>query len=1644
MAHNFRHGEGVLVDCAETGGHDRAEIEEEVQGGGESAKATKEEEDDQPDSQKEGDGGSEEEKGVRETKSRHIFYRLSDMSFLKQFEDFVKNQKKRVRDKFKTQVEWLTYIDAVNSCLVNAILAVEKEDTLMWLNELPANFSVSEPLPVANAVFEGDAGTGKTFTTAMMSRMNGSVGVTSYSNTGTNTYLGFVQEQMPPNMEVCSKNTLNKTYHVRFELAEVRELVEKLGQNEALEKSMASLSRCEVEGELNTHMSEAQRAALAKTTREHLITAVMASRTILKWAYRSMVSEFDSKCKRAARCFRGTFPTRGDVTHDPFMVKCPIHFSTAFNPTAAPNKEAFEDDELLTAHDMLCHERFCTEGMRKCETEEQRAALDKMEREDNTPLEKRKRDDAIDTGTLTYTAKGCCVLKMYEDQKKLAECLGGDTAWRDKEWSLDKDGDTDGEEDEVQTRYQCYTVARDGEVPDLAKKQIMIFEEDGMASGYWTEIRKVMTLLAHGLYRSPFYVRGGLPVLVSSGSTAQSSAIGTCCSALAMHSCPVKVADMDNTLCVRAEFFRRADGHFDDPARKIHHMAAVMLERQMASSPYSGAALYNFETHQRVVEDPSQETAATRLYETHADVRKYMTEMVVKELASVALKEVIYVGDNVVPVTTTCVKAEMFTASTLRAKKEKWGGWKGAGGSTEGMVTEEMVEEAANRVYTKPPRTHLSQLTDEEAAKARNFVWRCKSQVYAGEPGTSEEEMMAPTRAATSVGQEGDTGYGQRQEHDLSDLEEEGEDYSSCGSGEEDDPEYSEEQWLEKGSARVDPMADEARPSADVAFRNALRGNVEGRGTEEFYDDDDETVYEDGKRKRKTKKIRKPNPDPFPQPFICGPAVELMSKEEHENKRRWAHFLQTILGDGAAVAKLYLTGSMAQDQAAPFEYDPELDLCVETGQVEYRAKEGALEDKDAPHIGGGDEGERKNKEAAASLLKLKKSGDVDADVDVQTRTLMMGFVRTRKMVKASSVCPQHACTMANVVGFRSTFAGALGCESVIPFTVMAENYVLKLLLSSAVVEKVCEIHVAQKMGVGGLARTSELDELWEQFCAKEGSPLDACVKKYREMTQDIEKRCKIVGGATKDEKRKMLERDGVAMGKVAEDVVACWKKHLTEELGEDGERAVSVREFDFFLHDSRLYKCLNSRQRKVMLNNLTKEGLSGGEAQVFPGHWPGLPPDEDDDVAKRKGGVRGNHSKVRPPPKNFYNDIMAETYSYDTSMIQAGGHNLKDIWQSMHRRKGCRATVKEKVEAGRERPVLSARERRERDKRRNTARTPRAGRNAHEKFRDSITQRALRTFFNATWEETLLTLLVNKHIICRALPYNSREVSWRKLVNRHEGVNNRKSDMEKLAQVVGKSAGVLTRIPVASRVVEEDEEEEEERHARKKRKKAAVGLKFSRRRRKFGKLYRQEENPACLLHLPSRADVPDLVAGVGSRHFARPCSSSSWSKRYYKPDSQYKDEGKKQKKRGSRGAHLLRARYPCFVKTAQDTRLCEDNERGEFYDLAVKMLRRDVFQPFETSLVYGTIPTMYPQAACTVKKSQGTSHSQGIKFNMADMCRRNETGNVLVGMTRNRDVRQLQVSNVDLYHRKLYALTQQFKELHEANRAKTYYTNYKL
>ena len=1362
MARKFRDAEGVHVDCPETGGHDRAEIEEEAQGGAESGKATQEE-DDQADSKKESDRGSEEEKGVRDTKSRHIFYRLSDISFKRQFEEFVKNQKKRVRDKFKNQLEWLTYIDAVNSCLVNAILAVEKEDTLMWLNELPGNFSVSEPLPVANAVFEGDAGTGKTFTTAMMSRMNGSVGVTSYSNTGTNTYLGFVREQMPPNIEVCTKNTLNKTYHVRFELAEVREEVEKLAQNEALEKSMASLSRCQVEGELNTHMSEAQRAALAKTTREHLIRAVMASRTILKWAYRSMLSEFDTKCKRAARCFRGTFPTRGDVTHDPLLVKCPIHFSAAFNPTAAPNKEAFDDDELLTAHDMLCHERFCTEGMRKCETEEQRAALDKMDREDNTPLEKRKRDDAIDAGTLTYSAKGCCVLNMYEHQKRLADCLGGDAAWRDKEWSGDKDGDTDGEEDEVQTRYQCYAVALDGEVPDLAKKQIMIFEEDGMASGYWTEIRKVMTLLAHGLYRSPFYVRGGLPVLVSSGSTAQSSAIGTCCSALAMHSCPVKVADMENTLCVRAEFFRRADGQFDDPARKIHHMAAVMLERQMASSPYSGAALYNFETHQRVVEDPSQETAATRLYETHADVRKYMTEMVVKELASVTLKEVIYVGDNVVPVTTTCVKPEMFTASTLRAKKEKWGGRKGAGGSTEGMLTEEMVEEAANSVYTKPTRTHLSQLMEEEAAKARNFVWRCKSRVYAGEPGTSEEEVMAPRTAATSVGQEGDTGYGQRQEHDLSDLEE-GEDYSSCGSGEEDDPDYSEEQWLEKGSACVDTMAGEARPSADVAFKNALRGNVEGRGREEFYEDDDETEYEDGKRKRKTKKIRKPNRDPFPQPFIFGPANELMSTEEHENKRRWAHFLKTMLGDGAAVAKLYLTGSMAQDHAAMYEYDPELDLCVETGQVEYRAKGGALEDKDAPQVGVGDEGEREKKDAAASSLKFKKSGDVDADVDVQTRTLMMGFVRRRKMVKGSSVCPQHACTMANVVGFRSTFAEALECESVIPFTVMAENYVLKLLLCSAVVEKVCELHVAQKMGVGGLARTSELDELWEQFCAKEGCPLEDSVKKYREMTQDIEKRCKIAGGASKDEKRKMLERDGVAMGKVAEDVVACWKKHLAQELGKDGERAVSVREFDFFLHDSRLYKCLNSMQRKVMLNNLTKEGLSGGEAQVFPGHWPGLPPDEDDDVAKRRGDVRGNHAKLRPPPKNFYNDIVAETYSYDTSMNQAGGHEVKEIWQSMHRRKGCRATVKEKAVAGRERPVLSARGKRERDKSRKTARTPRAGRNAHENFRDSVTQRALRTFFNATWEETLLTLCSSTSTssaeLCLTTVGRCRGVSW--------------------------------------------------------------------------------------------------------------------------------------------------------------------------------------------------------------------------------------------------------------------------------------------
>ena len=77
--------------------------------------------------------------------------------------------------------------------------------------------------------------------------------------------------------------------------------------------------------------------------------------------------------------------------------------------------------------------------------------------------------------------------------------------------------------------------------------------------------------------------------------------------------------------------------------------------------------------------------------------------------------------------------------------------------------------------------------------------------------------------------------------------------------------------------------------------------------------------------------------------FICGPAKEMLSAEEHRIKRMHAKGIAQELGHGLQLSKTYYSSSTAQGQTTKMVYDPKYDICIEVANPDYSGNDQVLQ-----------------------------------------------------------------------------------------------------------------------------------------------------------------------------------------------------------------------------------------------------------------------------------------------------------------------------------------------------------------------------------------------------------------------------------------------------------------------------------------------------------------------------------------------------------------------------------------------------------------------------------------------------------------------------------------------------------------------------
>lgn len=423
--------------------------------------------------------------------------------------------------------------------------------------------------------------------------------------------------------------------------------------------------------------------------------------------------------------------------------------------------------------------------------------------------------------------------------------------------------------------------------PPSALFPVLLFEEDGMAPAFYGDLRKLLIMLTMFTYLPPFMF-SRIPVIVSSGSTTQSAAIGTTASALQMCATPSHLQDRDNVLAYRAEFFRRDKNSFKGYDMLACRTTCMMLERCLPQSDWTYTSMLAHEEHSNLVDDPNFLPQGTRLYRRHDHVREYTKKMSESGKAEVPLTDILFVADNVVPINRSLKTTEMKTGlsrlSRFQAKNNRLGLWKS--------------KQCLYRAYTAGGEnewaTGIDYYTEDKGCK-----------------GIEEEMITQAHREAIVTSRQLRHNSQQGKKRALDEEVEES--VQSCATG---TVLASDETFSE--STREDITYDSM-----VSGISDQRRIVKTKNTPEGLTQVTEEVVTDKQEEKNG------------LTFIVGRAVDLLSREEHMTKRSYAETIALKLGTGTKLAENYLTGSKVVDQEGVMTYDPMADLVVEYARPNY-------------------------------------------------------------------------------------------------------------------------------------------------------------------------------------------------------------------------------------------------------------------------------------------------------------------------------------------------------------------------------------------------------------------------------------------------------------------------------------------------------------------------------------------------------------------------------------------------------------------------------------------------------------------------------------------------------------------------------------
>ena len=470
--------------------------------------------------------------------------------------------------------------------------------------------------------------------------------------------------------------------------------------------------------------------------------------------------------------------------------------------------------------------------------------------------------------------------------------------------------------------------------------RMFLFDEDGQCPAFYHEFRCIMLMIELFIFKPPALYQNKIPIIISTGSTTQSSAIKYDKSCLDLLSSPIIASDQLNSFIVVSDFYRRSLNNFDSIYSRSNRVPCISLEKHLEKSTYTYATLFLNQVLPEQVADSSNYPNGTRLYSSHSNVSNFIANMnddAKKNQQSVFITDFVILSDQLVII--NCENPE------YQCK-------------------------------------YLSCLTDEEANDKRINLWKrklfdiykdfLKIPIDAKDFSSISVTPLLNGKADIGFVKEHEAKWTEERRHFLNRLI----NNKKRKADDDGDDDYIIHQDKHTGMFILSERDMTKKHKKNIDFENTTSDN-------------DKQVVRIKKTISEAKQVqplteekilytcldreqRKTNKEITPVFFISGKAKQLLSKTEHLNRRCYALTFEKKLGDGRKLANAYVTGSKSVDHAAMMRYQPDMDIVVEYGD-------------------------------ASSLLDNNLAVSFDGSLKCQNRQMFLTFTRKRYMKVGSPV-----------------------------------------------------------------------------------------------------------------------------------------------------------------------------------------------------------------------------------------------------------------------------------------------------------------------------------------------------------------------------------------------------------------------------------------------------------------------------------------------------------------------------------------------------------------------------------------------------------------------------------------------------------------